>query len=512
MTIKRRTFLGGVAASGALATLPWSLSRADAAGKPFVAVLSQNPDTIDLSSATNAPSVAPVMENVNEPLVGRDAHGQPAPGLATWEVSADGKTITFHLRKGVKFHNGDDFTADDVIFSVNRMREKVPTYKRNTATLDRVEAVDPSTVRFILKRPSVDLIYGARGATIVSKAYHERVGEKSFTAHPVGTGPYKFVDYRFGQYLDLAAFEGYWGGAPHVKNVRLRFIPEDSTRVAALQSGEADIVMNTPFDRVAGLKAAGFKTVGANVHPTTSVQFTFGNPKAPWSDVRVRRALAYAIDDSALVDKLFDGIPKHYALFAPHEVGYDPDIKPYPYDPAKARALLKEAGYPNGFEMKLIYWSGNYVGMRQTAEAVTLFWQALGIKVKADAYDPPHMMQVLRSTSAHRDKTDFVLLSPLPIANYSDPAYTLNFVFNSHSPFSTYVNHKFDAIVAEADATLDNDKRAALVRKASGMLHDDVGCVPLWNNVSVFAMKSNVSITPIDGGIALLPLKNVSVS
>jgi peptide/nickel transport system substrate-binding protein len=510
MKIARRTFLGGLAASGAVAALPRS-SRA-AADQPFVAVLSQNPDTIDLTSATNAPSVAPAMENVNEPLIGRDAHGQPTPTLATWGIAPDGKAITFHLRKGVKFHSGDDFTAADVVFSVDRMLAKVPTYKRNMATLERVEVVDPLTVRFLLKKPSVDVIYGARGANIASKAYFDRVGERTFASKPVGTGPYKVVDHQIGQTLDLAAFDGFWGGALPVKTVRLRFITEDSTRVAALQSGEADLVMNVPFDRVGGLKKAGFHTVGANVHPTASVQITFGNPKMPWSDLKIRQAMAYAIDDQSIVNKLFDGIPKHYALFAPNEVGYDPSIKPYPYDPAKARALMKAAGHAAGFDMRLVYWTGNYVGMRQTAEAVTLFLQAVGIRAKLESYDPPHMMQMMRSSFAKRDTIDFVLLSPLPIANFADPAYALNFAFSSHSPFSAYVNHEFDAIVAEADATLDNDKRAALVRKASEILHDDVGCIPLWNNVSVFAMKPNISLTPIDGGIALLPLKNIAVS
>jgi peptide/nickel transport system substrate-binding protein len=510
MKIARRTFVGGLAAAGAAVALPAWPTRA-ATDKPFVAVLSQDPDTIDLSSATNAPSVAPAMENVNEPLIGRDPHGQPTPTLATWDIAGDGKAITFHLKKGVTFHSGDAFTAADVAFSVARMLAKVPTYKRNMAMLDRVEVVDPLTVRFVLKAPSVDIIYGARGAYVFSKAYYDRVGEAAFASHPVGTGPYRFAGYQIGQYLDLAAYDGYWGGAPAVKAARLRFITEESTRVAALQSGEADLVMNTPFDRVAGLEKAGFHTVDANVHPTTAVQITFGNPKMPWSDLRVRQAMAYAIDDKAIVDKLFAGIPKHYALFAPSEIGFDPAITPYPYDPAKAKALLAAAGHPNGFDFRLIYWTGNYVGMRQTAEALTLYWQAVGIRAKLESYDPPRMMQVMRSSFAKRDTIDFVLLSPLPLANFADPAYALNFAFNSHSPFSAYVNHRFDAIVAEADATLDNDKRGALVREASKILHDDVGCIPLWNNVSVFAMKPNVRLTPIDGGIALLPLKKVTV-
>lgn len=496
----------GLAASALLAT-----AGAAQSDKPFVAVVSQSPDTIDLSKAANPPSVRTTIENVNETLIGRGHDGKPEQTLAAWTTLDEGRVIEFRLREGVKFHSGDPFTAEDVAFSFRRQTEKMPSYKRQTADVERVEVVDRSTVRFHFRKPSISFVWSARAVTIFSKAYFDRVGEETFSAKPVGTGPYRITDYRASQFLDLEAFEEYWGGAPAVKKVRIRFVPEDSTRVAMLKSGEADLIMNTPFAFVREVEAAGFKTARAAVHPSTGIQFTFGNPNVPWADVRVRRAIAHAINADALIKGLFHGQPNRYALFAPSEVGYDPEIKPYAYDLAEAKKLLAEAGYPNGFDLPLYYWTGNYVGLRETVGVVATQLAKIGIRVEVEGYDPPKMASILRANAADRSKVTFLMLTPLMLANYSDPADALSFAFHSGSPFSAYVNKEFDGLVGRAAATLDDTARGNLVRQAGRIMYDDVAALPLWNAVSVFAMKPGVDIVPISGSTQLLPLKNIKV-
>jgi peptide/nickel transport system substrate-binding protein len=475
--------------------------------RPFTIVANQEPDVLDLTITRTSTSARPVLENIVESLIDYGKDDAPAPGIASWAISDDGKIVTFTVRDGVRFHSGDLLTARDIEFSHRRMMQKTPFYQRRMRLLDRTEVVDDRTIRFIFKSPDAGFI-PSRPLYVVSKAYFDRVGEKEFVEHPIGTGPYKFVSYRPGEYLDVAAFDDYWQGPPEIKAARFAFVTEDTTRVAKLRAGEADIATNVPYAQVAELRQAGFGVEGIGVHPTGAIQFKVGNPKSPWNDVRVRLAIAEAVDAEAIVKGLFQGVPTHYPALGPDEIGYDPELKPYRFDPTHAKALLREAGFPSGFPMKLYYWTGNYTGLKETAEAVALYLKAIGINVDVQGQSSAQMLELVRKAHDSND-VEVAMIAPTALANFGEPSEALSINYYSKSPYSMYANPKVDAAIEKAQETIDDRQRGDAIRAAIRILHDDVATVPLWNSVSVYATKAGLGFRPTRSTCPLMFLKNV---
>ncbi len=276
-------------------------------------------------------------------------------------------------------------TAKDVEFSLERGRTKNPVVKSRLSLFERFATIDDYRFKIHLKMPDVTFIPNRCGFAIVSKTYYDRVGEDEFVKHPVGTGPYKFMRHAPGEYIDMERFDEYWGTKPSVKEARYLFISEDTTRVSKLKAGEVDLISSCPYPLVKDLtKTPGLKVIKVpTLHPTVSVAFNTQNPKTPWYDKRVRLAMAYAIDWKSVVNNVLLGLPDHWAFLAPHEIGYDPVLKPYPYDPRRAKELLTEAGYPKGFDLKF-YWpiTGRFPMSREISETLASYFEAVGIKTK----------------------------------------------------------------------------------------------------------------------------------
>ena len=309
-----------------------------------------------------------------------------APSLAeSWTMSKDGRTYEFVLRKGVKFHNGEVMTAEDVKFSFERYRGA--SSKQMKARVARVEVVDPHRVRFVLTRPWPDFMtFYATPATgaawIVPKKYVEQVGEEGFKKAPVGAGPYKFVSFKPGVELTLEAHAQYWRKTPAVKTLVLRVIPDESTRLAALKRGEVDIAYSITGPLAEELK----RTPGLTLKPTY-ILFTVWllfteqwDAKSPWADKRVRMAANYAIDRQAINQAVYLGYAKSAVSFIPHAMDYVWQPPAYPYDPKKAKQLLAEAGYPNGFDAGEL--SGDQVHGTAIGEPVVNYLTAIGIRLK----------------------------------------------------------------------------------------------------------------------------------
>jgi peptide/nickel transport system substrate-binding protein len=495
-------FLAGVimASTGALAATPGAIT------KRVIIVVPTEPDTLDLNSTKMNPVSAPVAENITERLMGLTTDGKLIPGLATsWKISPDGKEVEFTLRKGVTFHNGDLFTARDIQFSHERGLQKSTAYQRSMRYLENFTILDDYRVRFRFKNPDAQFL-PSRGTAIESKSYFDKVGEDKFLREPVGTGPYKFVKWDPGQYIELKINENYWGEKPVVKEARFIFVKEDTTRVSMLKAGEADMISECPFALVKEVEKTGYKTARLSTHPSVSVQFHTYNPKVPWYDKRVRLAIALAIDSKTMVANQFQDIPTHPVRLNPWELGYDKDLKPYPYDPARAKKLLAEAGYPNGFEMPLYYFSGRASGQKETAEAVALYLNAIGIRCKVEGIEAIKMIEMVRDWHKSTEAV-FAGVATVPTANYPDPTQALEIGFYSQSPISFYKNPAFDVVLEMARGTLDDKKRGEFIKRAFKILHDDVASVLLWNNVTVFAMQKNISFTPtVKGGDAALVL------
>jgi peptide/nickel transport system substrate-binding protein len=477
--------------------------------KKLVIVTPSEPDTLDLNSTKMDGVVAPIADNMSERLVGITTDGKFVPGLATsWKVSPDGKEIEFVLRKGVKFHTGESFTAKDVQFSHERAMKNWQGYQRIMRYLESLTVVDDYRVKFRFKEPDSQII-PSRATVIGSKTYFDKVGEEKYVREPVGTGPYKFVKWEPGQYIELKAADTYWGEKPLVREARFQFVKEETTRVSMLKTGEADMILECPFAMVKEVESAGYRTARLSTHPSVSIQFHTFNPKVPWYDKKVRLAIAMAVDNKTMVQNLFQGVPTSPVRINTWELGYDKDLKPYPYDPARAKKLLAEAGYPNGFEMPLYYFTGRASGQKETAEAVALYLNAVGIKTKVEGIEAIKFIEKVREWHKSTDAV-YAGVATVPTANYPDPTQALEIGFYSKSPIGVYQNPKLDAVLEKARSTLNDKKRGELIKEGFRIIQDDVATALLWSNVTVYAMQKNISYTPtVKATHALVLLKDI---
>ena len=459
----------------------------------------QEPLSLDLTLYTSGNDRI-IVENWSEWAVLREPSGKIVPGVASsWKISPDGKKIEFTMRKGVKFHNGDLLTTKDILFGYERGKAKSSGVKTATSLVERLEIVDDYRFNVYFKSPDVLFIPNLTSIPIVSKSYFDKVGEEAFSRQPVGTGPYKMVGYRPGEYVDIERFEEYWGKKPPTKKARIHFVGEETTRISKLKAGEVDLISAVPFTAVKDIeKSPNFKMIKVETyHPTRSILFGVNNPKMPWHDKRVRLAMAQAIDYKSIIHILND-VPIHLPGLAPDELGYDPEVKPYAYDPKKAKALLAEAGYPNGFDVKFYWGVGGRVSMQQEiAEAVAGYWEAVGIRTKLVGEETAAMLA--RRKNSLKPDAEYVAIYTSGFAGGTDPTQPLNFYFSADSANPVFTTPEITKVIREARSTMDDKKRAELIKQAVRLVHDEVGIIPVINNVTVYAMKKNIEFNPTRG-------------
>ncbi|MDO8672814.1 MAG: ABC transporter substrate-binding protein [Dehalococcoidia bacterium] len=315
---------------------------------------------------------------------------QDVPDIAEkWEISTDGLTYTFYIRKGVRFHNGDYLNGADVKFSLDRMLAPDAVYKSSASwrtIIASVELKDDYTVVLRLKQPQFDLLEDVEGMTaVLPKKYIEEKGIEYFRANPVGSGAWKFVKYQPGVRLDLEANEDYWDQTkvPQFKNLTVLHVKEESTKVAMLKTGELDLATITP-DSVSGLKAAGLRVTSffGGTRYFVYAWYDVDNPgKYALGDVRVRKALQLALNRQEMLDKLLLGYGNITVVHAVSTNAYffDPNVlKPDPYDPEQAKKLMAEAGRPSGFNMKV--WDSGAGGLLSMLnQSMAGYWQKIGI-------------------------------------------------------------------------------------------------------------------------------------
>src|SRR5947209_3955064 len=335
------------------------VGRADARAGQMTWALHFTPAPTLLEPAETPGLITPFMflyalhDALVKPMPGKSM----APSLAqSWSMSPDGLVYEFVLRKGVKFHNDEPVTAEDVKFSFERYRGiSAKALKDRVAA---IEILDPGRVRFRLKQPWPDFMtFYATPATgagwIVPKKYVEKVGEDGFKKAPIGAGPYRFVSFKPGVELALEAHEGYWRKMPAVKRLVFHMVPDESTRLAMLKRGEVDIAhalrggLAQEVRRTAGLKLAATVTAGSFFVSFTSEQW---DPKSPWHDQRVRLAASVAIDRQAISQAETLGFARPAASIVPSVFEFAWPAPPIAYDPERARKLLAQAGYPGGFD------------------------------------------------------------------------------------------------------------------------------------------------------------------
>jgi len=397
-----------------------------------------------------------------------------APCLAeSWTLSADQRVYEFKLREGLKFHNGDPFTAEDVRFSFYRakgakiLREKVK----------EVVIVDPYRVRFQLHEPWPDFMtfYGSlvSGAGwIVPKKYVERVGNEGFLKQPVGLGPYKFVSSTPGIELVMEAFEGYWRKVPSVKRLVFKSVPEPTTRMAMLKRGEVDIAYLLDV-----LQAQEVKR-----DPNLRLAFSGGigihfldfldqwDPKSPWHDRRVRLAANLAIDRWALSDAETLGASKPAGNFVPLQFEFALPIEPYPYDPTRAKRLLAEAGYPNGFDAGELHQLPPYFSV---GEAIVGYLGAVGIRLRMR---PMERAAYFAALLAKKLRGVCVCTSAL----YGNAASRMSEVVPSDGAYAYGGYPDVDALYRQQAQETDRRKREALLHQIQRIVHERVRIGPLY--------------------------------
>jgi len=430
-----------------------------------------------------------VLYALHDALVKPMPAGINTPSLAeSWTQSKDRLTYEFVLRKGVRFHNGDPVTAEDVKFSFER-------YKGSGAKLLKervreVQVVDAGRVRFHLREPWPDFMtfYGtsATGSGwIVPKAYVEKVGDDGFKKHPIGAGPYKFVSFTPGVELVMEAFDGYWRKAPNLKRLVYRSMPEETTRAAALKKGEVDIAYLLTGPVAEDLqRTPGFKLVAPKESPAV---FWLDlpdqwDPKSPWHDRRVRLAASHALDRQALNQAETLGFSKPTGSLIPRALEFSLVIEPHAYDARKAKQLLAEAGYPNGFDAGDFYPWPPYLSM---GEALASYLQQVGIRTKV------RTMERAALTTAWRERKLKNLIVGITGAG-GNAATRLEAYVAKTGVYTSGVMPDVEDLFQRQAREADVKRREALLHQIQQLLHDRVTHIPIYELAFIWGVGPRV--------------------
>ncbi len=480
---------------------------------PIAAVLGVDPTTLDPHQIYSTPE-AIVTEHLYDKLVTIDKNGDIIPELATsWEVSKDNLEYVFHLRKGVKFHDGTPLNASAVVYSIQRFIRKLPpeediprmpliTY---VIMIDHAEVIDEYTVKIVLKYPHTPFLsrIGSSCCGIISPTAAKKWGPKDFGEYAIGSGPYKLVEWRHGYRVVLERNEEYWGGLSPTKRIVFTIVTEAATRVTMLEAGDADLIVSPPMTDVPRLeKNPKFVVIK---FPSTRVIYIGMNTQwGPLKDKRVRQALNYAVDKAAIVEKILGGLgvvmdsPLTREMFGHYSVGT------YAYDPAKAKKLLEEAGYPNGFKATFYHPTGRYFMDVKIAEAVQSYLMAVGVSCELKTMDWPSYMALISKPLAESPLQLFVLGWGPWILDGDQMLYPM---FHSEQwppkgmASTFYNNSRADALIIQGTRILDPTERLKIYREAQEIIMDDAPWLFLHNEryTVVYTEKlRNVIMYPIE--------------
>jgi len=470
-----------------------------------VIAFATEPTTIDPAFYTGGADSYAISQSF-EQLVRLDSTGKRVNWLAeSWKIegTADQPIIDVHLRPGIKFQNGDPLTSADFEFSFRRLRDHPKTFLAAAQrSVDHIEIVDDLEFRIHFNQPDANYVVDYLSLWAMPKKYIEQVGDDGFLAHPIGTGPWIMKSWKRKEEMTFEAFDGYWNkeARPSVKNLTIKFIPEDFTRVAAYKTGAVDLIDAVPlsaldeFRKMPNTTLASFPN-GNNLN----LAFPAHIPGSPFQDVRVRLATASAIDLNAIIkDVLFgQGVP--YAEVAEGGTGYDPTLKPYPYDPKKAKQLLAEAGFPKGFDTTCYnLTTQREPNVKEFGEAMYAYLGAVGIRCKIIGLEYSAWLAQGRRNS------------PIPMTGLfpwmnahglpGDPGRAWGSQLHSYDPAkaatgwgaaSYYSDAEVDGLLEEAQRTMDPDKRNSILQHVSRLKHERVYSITTYRPIGTFAWRTD---------------------
>jgi dipeptide transport system substrate-binding protein len=447
------------------------------------------------------------------------------PGLAEkWDLSADGKTYTFHLRKGVKWQDSKDFkptrdfNADDVLFSFNRQKDANHPYHKISGgsyeyfdgmgmgdLIDKIVKVDDYTVQFVLTRPESPFLadMAMDFASIMSAEYADNMMKagtpEKFDLNPIGTGPFELMQYQKDSRILYKAFDGFWGTKPKIDRLVFSITPDASVRYAKLQKNECQVM---PYPNPADLPAMKKdKDVTLLEKPGLNVGYvSFNVEKKPLDDVKVRQALTMAVNKKAIIDAVYQGAGQAAKnLIPPTMWSYNNDIADYPYDPAKAKELLKQAGLPDGFSIDL--WAMPVQrpynpNARRMAEMIQADWAKIGVKANIVTYEWGEYLK-----RAKNGEHQSVMMGWT--GDNGDPDNFFATLFSCDaaqkgSNYSKWCYKPFEAVIQPARAEANHDKRIALYQQAQVIMHDQVPALIVAHSTVYEPIRKDVKGYVID--------------
>jgi peptide/nickel transport system substrate-binding protein len=483
----------------ALLVVP-SLAWAAPEGKIVIAQ-GVDPTTLDTMNQQETPASV-VATHLFDTLVERDQNLKIVPALAaelpklvaptTWEVK---------LRRGVKFHNGEDFNAESVKFSLERVKSGLRA-SSNFRPIEKVDIVDPYTVRVQTSKPwpTFTTIMTFRQASMYPPKAYAGKDSAFISKNPIGTGPYKLVRWSKDEEIVLEANDQYWRGAPKIKTVVFRPIPDDAVRVAALQNGEVDVAVNIPphlaniinnHPKIFLSTAPSIRTLQLMfvTHEFDAQHKLVGPYKGVTADKRVRQAIAHAIDVDEIIKGVLDGKAMRTAtMLTPLHFGYDPALKPIKQDLGKVKQLLTEAGFPGGLELTLNSPQGRYVRDKEVAEAVAGQLTKAGIKTQLKTYEFVNYLNNL--VYVHKP-------GPVWLIGWGTPTVDAETVygplFRTGSNLGNYHNADFDGMVDQAQTIMDEKQRLALYHRINNLWIDEMPAVPLYQQLDLYGASKRLS-------------------
>ena len=487
-------------ASTSLALAGLFAPGAQAAGTLNVAI-HQDPGNWD-PIATFLVSWGAVGSQVFDGLIMRTPDMKLVPGLATkWEFMEKNTKLRFTLRTGVKFHNGEPFDAEAVKFTFDRLlgeEGKKGPQQSNYNSIEKVIVVNPSTVDFILKSPDPVLLtkLAGYGAMIVPPKYIKEKGSPFFGMNPVGTGPFKFTDYKPKVSLSFEKNADYWGGAPKVDNLLYRFITEPATQAAELQAGRIDVANQIPLAMIETLKKDP-KLAVVSMDGPVALAMRYNTQRGIMKDKEVRKALTMAVDRDAIIKSILLGNAKPIASFqGVLSFGNDPALKPLPFNPTQAKAMLKKAGVKPGTPIQIDF-RGSDSNFREVAQAVASYLQGVGINASLKPYDT----NVLLNDIIPSGKTGEMWQNSWGgwTFDYDNTAYAMYYTKQRWNPFDD--DAKLNALLHTQRNTWDQAARKLTLQEIGRYVADQALEMPLYSLNTIYGLNKRAKnlALPTDG-------------
>jgi peptide/nickel transport system substrate-binding protein len=509
MTLTRRTFLT-TTATGAVATASWPRRTAWAQRKQVVTIAF--PETVTSMDPHPAPRNSPresMYEAVFDRFLQQDRQLKYGPHIIeSWQWT-DGKMgMAIKVRQGVKFHDGSDLTAEDVAFSMNRLKE-VSIYKATYARVKEYQVRDRSTLQLVFERfdPSFPRWLGFLAGFVIPKAYFQSLGAddkargEAFAQKPVGSGPYRVVSFTPGSTLVLEAFDRYWKGAPPIKRAVFKMVTDPTARVAEILSGSADITAEVPVEEFARLaNQAGLKGLR---NPIADMAQIFLNPRfAPFQKEEVRLAVHHAIDKKTIAEKVLLGFGVPSSLTeGPLYDAFDPSFT-FAYDPAAARTLLQKAGYSPSSPLRLKVMTTRGVRAKdfEFMSAIAQMWKDVGIEAELEVITIPQWFQ-FRSARGQGGQD----LAPLSLYFWSnatgDPINSVGFQNYVKGPFRVWESEDLNPLIEPIFEERDEARRIAAARRAARYVVEKGYVIPLFQVVQPVVLKRELTYQPFPTGV-----------